>query len=98
VKHLSIELVYFSGCPHVDAARESLRTALDAAGLPPQWVEWDQTNAVTPERVHAYGSPTVLIDGVDVTGARPADGMSCRADGIPPTLAIVDALEARRRV
>ena len=32
-----IELVYFTGCPHVDAARAALRTALNAAGLPAQW-------------------------------------------------------------
>jgi hypothetical protein len=92
-----IELVYFTGCPHVDAARESLRAALNAAGLPARWVEWDQTREATPERVHAYGSPTVLIGGVDVTGAAPTHGRSCRADGIPAVAVIVDALSPWRR-
>ena len=56
-----IELVYFSGCPHVGEARAALRAALEAAGLPAAWREWDQTHPVTPARVLGYGSPTVLI-------------------------------------
>ena len=88
-----IELVYFTGCPHVDAARAALRAALNAAGLPAQWREWDQTHPETPERLLGYGSPTVLVGGVDVTGRAPANaGRACRADGIPPAAAIVAAL------
>src|ERR1043165_886763 len=35
-----IELVYFPGCPHVEAARAALRTALQELGLPVQWHSW----------------------------------------------------------
>ena len=88
-----IELVYFTGCPHVDAARGALRAALQAAGLPAEWREWDQTHPETPMRVLGYGSPTVLVGGVDVTGKAPANaGRACRADGIPPDAAIAAAL------
>jgi hypothetical protein len=92
-----IELVYFSGCPHVGEARAALRAALEAAGLPAAWREWDQTHPETPARVLGYGSPTVLIDGVDVTGRAPANaGRACRADGIPPSAAISTALATWR--
>ncbi len=88
-----IELVYFTGCPHVDAARAALRTALDAAGLPAQWREWDQTHPQTPVHLQGYGSPTVLVDGADVTGKPiPNAGRACRADGVPRSTAIAAAL------
>jgi hypothetical protein len=92
-----IELVYFTGCPHVDAARAELRSALSALGLPAEWREWDQAHPETPPRVLGYGSPTVLIGGLDVTGMPSANaGRACRADGIPPAIAIAAALAAWR--
>jgi hypothetical protein len=91
-----IELVYFGGCPHVDATRAALRAALDAAGLPVRWREWDQNHPQTPAHLQGYGSPTVLIGGVDVTGgAVPNAGQACRTDGIPPAAVITAALARR---
>jgi hypothetical protein len=88
-----IELVYFSGCPHVEVARAALRTALEEMGLPLQWQEWDQTRSETPARLQGYGSPTVLVGGKDVTGAEPRNaGRACRADGVPSSQMIVAAL------
>ena len=88
-----IELVYFSGCPHVEEARVVLRAALKAAGLPAEWREWDQVRPGVPERLLGYGSPTILVDGLDVTGNAPANtGMACRADAIPSSAAIQVAL------
>ncbi len=93
-----IELVHFTGCPHVAAARVALRTALDAFGLPAQWQEWDQTHPQTPARLQGYGSPTVLVGGVDVTGKAVSNaGRACRADGVPPAAAITAALSPWRR-
>jgi hypothetical protein len=92
-----IELVYFTGCPHVEEARATLRVALEAAGLPAEWREWDQTDPKTPTRVLGYGSPTILVGGLDVTGKAPANaGRACRADGTPPAAAIAAALTAWR--
>ena len=74
-----IELVYDQTCPNVDAAREEIRSALEAAGLPSEWVEWDREADDSPDRVRNYGSPTVLVDGVDVSGAgSEADANCCR--------------------
>ena len=90
---MKIDLVYFSGCPHVDAARGAVRVALRAAGLPEEWREWNQTDPETPERLRGYGSPSVLVGGIDVTGAGPAGGgPRCCAGGAPSAGAIAATL------
>lgn len=76
----AIDLVYFEGCPHVDQARENLREALGGGS----WQEWNLLSADTPERFHRHGSPTVLVEGRDVTGEKgTTTAMACRADGAP---------------
>ena len=78
-----VELVYFTGCPHVVRARHALRDALKAAGLPEHWTEWNQFDPSSPERVQGYASPTILIAGQDVTGDVPAGvAKACRIDGL----------------
>jgi hypothetical protein len=82
----TVELVYFKGCPKVEAAREALRNALTAMGFSPEWEEWDQESPQAPARVQGYGSPTVLIGGQDVRGGGiGTGGRACRADG-PPSI------------
>jgi hypothetical protein len=86
----TIELVYFDGCPNADQARANLRAALDGGA----WREWNLTSPDTPERLRRYGSPTVLIDGRDVTGegGTTSGAMACRADGAPSPDVIRDGL------
>lgn len=79
----AVELVYFTGCPHVETARHAIRDALALEQLPLVWQEWDQRDPATPARVQRYASPTVLVSGRDVTGAGKGEGAACRADGIP---------------
>lgn len=94
----SVELLYFPGCPHLPAAREQLRRALVSVGLASSWSEHDVTADDAPAHVRGYGSPTVLVDGRDVTGALPGQGASCcvyadsEVAGVPPFAAIVAAL------
>jgi mercuric ion transport protein len=82
---MNIELIFDRECPNVEAARAILKAALARAGLPSKWKEWERTAARTPPRLQGFGSPTVLIDGVDVTGEPPAGSACCRvyraADG-----------------
>jgi hypothetical protein len=72
-----IQLLFFPGCPNVDGARESLRQALLNLTDAPSVTEIDVTAADTPPHLRAWGSPTILIDGVDVAGQE-ASGMCCR--------------------
>lgn len=65
---MTIELVYFEGCPNADAARENLRKACTDLGMEADWKEWDQNNDNIPEHVKAFGSPSILVDGKDVAG------------------------------
>lgn len=84
-----VDLVYFDGCPNADDARANLRAVL-AAG---SWREWDLSSSETPDRFRRYGSPTVLVDGRDVTGdGGTTGGVACRADGAPSPQAIRKAL------
>lgn len=86
-----IELLFFPGCPHIEAARTQLRAALKLTGLPLEWSE----SALT----RGYGSPTILVNGVDVLGALPSSsGDSCRLyrdselAGAPPLRELMRAL------
>jgi len=89
-----IELIYFEGCPNAIQARENIRAAASAAGRTLEWAEWDLMEEATPEHYKRHGSPTVLVDGHDVTGDGPGNqAMACRADGAPS----VDAIAARLR-
>jgi len=84
-----IELVYFDGCPNVGRARENLRAVVDDGS----WTEWNLSSPDTPDRFRRFGSPTVLVDGRDVTGgAVETEGMACRADGAPAPEVIGRAL------
>ena len=88
-----IELVYFEGCPNALQARDSIRAAIEVSERPLEWSEWDLMAESTPEDFRRYGSPTVLIDGHDVTGeGASAVAMACRADGAPSVSSIAERL------
>lgn len=93
-----VELVYFQGCPHVDSARSTLRAALILRGLKAEWQEWDSGAPETPESYQDHGSPTILIDGEDVTGGGAGEGPRCIATGAPSLDQILVALDRARGV
>ena len=90
----SIELIFFDGCPNVGLARANLRAALESVDADITWTEWDLFADSTPKNLRSYGSPTVLIDGRDVTGGCSTGdaAISCRTDGAPSTALIVEKL------
>lgn len=98
---MRVELLYFPECPNVNAAREQLRRALAESGLPLRWTEHDVTSPRAPKRVRGFGSPTILVDGQDVSGASSEEAASCRVylgsdvRGVPPLETIVQALKSR---
>jgi hypothetical protein len=100
---MKIQLLYFPGCPNVEATREVLRRSLRACGVPSPFEEIDITAPETPEPLRAWGSPTILVEGQDIAGERPA-GSSCRLyrgapgprPGVPPEAMIRAAIERSR--
>lgn len=89
----AIDLIYFDDCPSVDRAREHLRAALGTGNDAGAWREWNLSSGDTPERFRRFGSPTVLVDGRDVTGeGEGSQAMACRADGAPAVEVIEEAL------
>lgn len=107
---MKVQLLYFPGCPHVEAARAALRRSLVSLRLPEPFEEIDVTAPGTAEGLRSWGSPTILINGVDLAGAASPTGPSCRlypgapagAQGVPDeatiSAAIRRALPRRRGV
>lgn len=68
---MMVELRSVPDCPHLPATRALLRECLAELGLPLSF----------SEAVGEYPSPTVLVDGVDLTGnAACESGAACRLD------------------
>ena len=106
---VNLELVYDSDCPNVETARQVIAAALREAGEPLTWKEWDREGDDTPVGIRGFGSPTILVNGQDVTGdgnaAAQADANSCRVyrdacgcmSGTPSVQMIVSAINAVTR-
>src|SRR5689334_22380773 len=75
-----VDLVFDLDCPNVEEARALLRTALARAGYPATWREWERDAAGTPPELRGLGSPTILVDGLDVSGPESTDWPSERAN------------------
>ncbi len=73
----TIELIYDRGCPHVEDARAALQRALGDLDLPLEWQEWDREAPEAPPHARNYGSPTVLVDGRDVSGGGAETASNC---------------------
>lgn len=74
----SATLIYDTDCPGVEAARDNLRAALHAVGLPESWREVCRSAHSPVDEGPAVGSPTVLVNGTDVAPCPSPAGRSCR--------------------
>ena len=94
--YMNIQFLAFSGCPLADPARENLKTALSSCGVS-SYEDIDILDPTSPEDLRGWGSPTILVDGVDVTGHPKGDSVSCRVyntpGGVPDVQCIIDCLE-----
>src|SRR6266498_5192767 len=98
-----IQLLYSPDCPNVAAARDVLSRALSSFPDPPLVTEIDVTDPGAPAQLRAWGSPTILVDGIDVAGEDAPEGESvapcCRlypageSRGAPLLVQILFALE-----
>jgi hypothetical protein len=100
-----IELLWWAGCPSTERAQAELEQAIDDVGLSGVGVRRTEIDTDDQAAARAFlGSPTILIDGVDVAspGAEEPVGLSCRVyrrrDGsISPTPDPDDVRQALRR-
>jgi hypothetical protein len=100
-----LELLWWEGCPSTERALAELREVLRDLGLGEAEVRTREIETDDEaDEVGFRGSPTILIDGVDVAGASQEEpiGLGCRVyrrrDGrIAPTPDPHDLREALRR-
>ena len=74
---MKVEVVCDPDCPNVPEVRAQLLRAFAEAGIPPGWIEWNRDSAAAPIYTHAFGSPTVLVNGQDVAEPTSASGNAC---------------------
>jgi predicted Zn-dependent protease len=100
-----VELLWWEGCPSTERALGELREALSDVGLADVEVRVREIRTDADAREAGFvGSPTILIDGVDLAPAADdeAIGLSCRVyrrrdGGVSPTPDPDDLREALRR-
>ena len=102
-----VELVYEKSCPNIQAARINLLQAFSELKLAPKWLEWEVSEADIPAYVLNLGSPTILVNGKDVSGTT-EDGhdLSCRVytdadgniSGVPTVGMIKNALSGHMTI
>jgi hypothetical protein len=90
----TVELLYFPGCPHHDAARELVEQIAAEAGIDANLRLREVTSVADAERIRFLGSPSVRVNGHDVEpGADDRDTftLACRVyrtasglSGTPP--------------
>jgi len=95
-----IQFLSFDGCPLTGVAQDVLERALCSCGLNKDQYEFvDILDPSTPETLANWGSPTILIDGHDVSGHAQADGVGCRvydtADQVPTVEMVATAIKKR---
>ena len=75
---MRVQLLTFAGCPHAEAARETLRSVLVSSAVVVPIEDVDTNAPGTPEALRGWGSPTILINGEDAEGQDAPTGASCR--------------------
>lgn len=91
----TVDFVYDSECPNVKAARANLMRAFSRAGISARWKEHQIGSPESPVHVRGFGSPTILVDGVDVGGLATGAEDCCRvyeSSGAPSVESIAAAL------
>ena len=93
-----IQLLTFEGCPLADAARVVLEAALADCGMK-NFEEIDILDPETPDELSGWGSPTILVDGADITGEPKGNSVSCRIyqgpEGVPEKSDIIASIRGQ---
>jgi len=99
---MKVEFIYDLNCPNIAAMRAQLMQAFSDAKLPAKWIEWDRNSPETPDYARKYGSPTILVNGIDIENNEPVDNNHCRIyqdnvkgiQKIPSTALLLNAFSA----
>lgn len=84
---MDVRLLYFEGCPNWQETDRRLQEALVIAGAAGPVQHVTVQTVEDAQRLGFYGSPTVLISGVDpFAGESAAVGLSCRMFQTPEGL------------
>ncbi|MBV8217855.1 MAG: hypothetical protein JO325_05285 [Solirubrobacterales bacterium] len=81
MRDLDVELLWWEGCPSTERALAAVREALAEAGMEGVPVRTPEIRTDDDARDAGFvGSPTILIDGVDLVPAAAEEqiGLSCR--------------------
>ncbi len=95
---MRIELIYDSSCPNRLAARILLADVMRQAGIQSPILEINKDHADAPEHSIPFGSPTILVNGIDVAPDHSRDlrrsylSAEGRHLGVPPRHTIEIAL------
>jgi hypothetical protein len=91
-----IQFLHFDGCPLAPAAKVELQAALDSLADSGAFEceEVDLMAEDTPEHLQNWGSPTILVDGRDITGALPGDACGCRVYDRPGSVPSSEEIKA----
>ena len=86
---MTIEILYFTGCPNHELLCERLPALLKAAGIATEPTLLEITTQQAAEQERFLGSPTLRVNGHDVEPAaddRTDYGMKCRVYRTPEGL------------
>ncbi len=75
---MKVEFIYDLNCPNIAETRTQLLKAFSEMQLPAKWIEWDRNSPDSPDYAKQYGSPTILVNGVDIVNNEPTQGNHCR--------------------
>jgi len=94
-----IEVLHVPGCPNLEASRERLQAAIEAAGVTASVHETPVADERTAASAGMRGSPTILVDGTDPFLAGRDPSLSCRLyrtprglEGLPTLAQLVEVL------
>ncbi len=94
---IQVQFLAFDGCPLAAPARANLEKALADCGMS-GYEDINILDPGTPDDLPGWGSPTILVNGVDVTGQPKGDSVSCRVypgpDRVPDPASIVTSIES----
>ncbi|MDQ6873823.1 MAG: thioredoxin family protein [Actinomycetota bacterium] len=91
---MSVELLYFDGCPNWRLTDQRLREALRLAGRCDEVVYRRVETAEQAVDLGFHGSPTLLVDGRDPLAVPDAQvGLACRVFRTPAGLAGAPTVE-----